>query len=212
MILLKTLLQEIIDGDGYLTKQKFASIIQSELQKEFTFPSKAEIEVLILRDMKKGEFGYIPRSKRDKYGHAMITARAKIYNSDLGVVYAMNYKNKTYHINICNTFKKVPDKELTNKFTMADDETLKRIPSKSLEPRDFNTKNELIIWMCNVKTVDNKILIPKKPGYAIYFDKYDTLKDLIADVKRVIDIDAGNDFNDINPTQPTPITPEFQKI
>lgn len=212
MIKLKILLQEIVDGDGYLTKQKFASVIKNELQKSFMYPSKAEIDILLVRDMKKGEFGYTPRSKRDKDGHALVASRAKIHNSDLGVVYEMSYKEKIYQINICNVFKKVPDEELTNKFTMADDETLKKIPSKSLEPRDFNIKNKLIIWLCNVKTDGGKILIPKKPGYAILFDNYDTLQDLIADVKRVIDKDAGNDFNDSIPTQPVPVEPRFQTV
>lgn len=212
IIKLKTLLQEVIDGDGYLTKQKFASVVQSELQKAFTFPSKAEITVLVMRDMKKGEFGYTPRSKRDKHNHALVSGRAKIYNSSLGVVYELIYKEKTYHVNICNVFKKVPDEELTNKFTMVDDETLKKIPSKSLEPKDFNVKNKLVIWDCSVKKDDGTILIPKKPGYAILFDEYDSLQSLIIDVKRVIDKDAGDDFNNNRPPQPTPVEPEFQTV
>ena len=212
MIKLRTLLQEIIDGDGYLTKQKFASIIQSELQKAFMFPSKAEIDVLVMRDMKKGEMGYTPRSKRDKHGAALVSGRAKIYNSDLGIVYELNYKEKIYHINICNVFKKVPDEELTNKFTMADDEMLKKIHSKSLEPNDFNIKNKLVICSCNVKRDNGRILIPKKPGYAILFDNYDTLQNLIADVKNVIDKDAGEDFNDSVPTDPVPTYPALQTV
>ena len=212
MIKLKSLLQEIIDGDGYLTKQKYASIIKSQLEKAFMYPSKAEVDILLVRDIKKGEFGYNPRSNRDKSGHMSIANRAKIYNSDLGVVYEMNYKEKTYQINICNVFKKVPDEELTNKFTMADDEALKQMPSKSLEPKDFNTKSKLIIWSCNVKRDDGKVLIPKKPGYAILFDKYDTLSSLIADVKSVIDKDAGEDFNDAIPTTPVPVEPQLQTV
>lgn len=212
MIKLKSLLQEIIDGDGYLTKQKYASIIKSQLEKAFMYPSKAEVDILLVRDIKKGEFGYNPQSKRDKSGHMSIANRAKIYNSDLGVVYEMNYKEKTYQINICNVFKKVPDEELTNKFTMVDDEALKQMPSKSLEPKDFNTKSKLIIWSCNVKREDGKVLIPKKPGYAILFDKYDTLSSLIADVKSVIDKDAGEDFNDAIPTTPVPVEPQLQTV
>jgi hypothetical protein len=210
MIKLKTLLQEVIDGDGYLTKQKYATIIQSELQKAFMYPSKAEIDIIKMMDTKKGEFGYTPRSKRDKHSHAMVANRAKIDNSNLGVVYEMEYKEKIYRINIWNTFKKVPDEELTNKFTMADDEMLKKIPSKSLEPKDFNIKNKLIIWQCSVTRDDGKILSPKNPGYAILFDKYDTLNNLIEDVKTVIDKDSGNDFNDSIPTEP--IEPELQRV
>jgi hypothetical protein len=176
------------------------------------FPSKAEIDVLVIRDIKKGEFGYTPRSKRDKAGHASIANRAKIYNSDLCVIYELFYKEKTYQVNICNLFKKVPDEELTNKFTMTDDETLKKIASKSLEPKDFNVKNKLVIWSCNVKRDDGKVLIPKKQGYAILFDNYDTLSSLIADVKRVIDKDAGEDFTDVAPPKPVPVEPEFQTI
>lgn len=211
-ILLKLILLEIIDGDGHLTKQKYASIVQSELQRAFTFPTKAEIEVIRMQDFKKGEFGYNPRSKRGKQDNLMLANRAKIYNSHLTVAYEMNYKEKTYHIIISNTFKKVPDEELTNKFTMADDESLKKIPSKSLEPKDFNVKNKLIIWNCRVMRSDGKILIPKKPGYAILFDNYDTLSSLITDVKRVIDKDAGDGFDDAQPIDPVPTSPEYQKI
>ncbi len=209
MIKLRDILNEVIDGQGYMTKEKFGSIILSQLQKEF--PKFAEIELVLVYNGQ--EFKYNKR-RGMRYNRDIqnLANRNQIYNSSLMAAYMIDYNNKEYEVRISNTFKKVPDEELTNKFTMADDETLKKIPFKSLEPKDLNNVSPLLIWNVRVVGEDEegkeKILIPKKPGYAILFDQYKTLNESIKDIKKVIEEDSG--FGETPLIPPIPSTPQFQ--
>lgn len=207
MIKLKTLLREAVEGHGYFTKEKYGSIILGELKK--AFPKFAEIELAGLYNGQ--EFKYEKRrGMRHNNSMKSLADRCAIHNSDLMAIYRIDYNDKEYETRIINTFKKVPESELTNKFTMADDEYLKKMPFKSLEPKDLNRKSPLMEWRCKVKrTEDDKVLIPKKQGYAILFDDYDTLQEVIDDVKKVIDKDSGFGGNDMGvPTGP--VLPSMQ--
>ena len=175
MIKLKNLITEIVDGRGYFSVEKFGSVILSELKKEF--PRFVEIELLSSIDTQ--------REKHKAY------FRSDTYNSDLMAIFSIDYNDNEYEVRILNTFKKVPDSELTNKFTMADDDFLRKMEYKSLEPKDLNNPNPLMLFRCKVKRYDDKILIPKKPGYAILFDDYRTLKETITDVRKAIEKDSG---------------------
>lgn len=50
-----------------------------------------------------------------------------------------------------------------------------------------------MVWKCRVKGEDEKVLIPKKEVSSVLFDEYRTLKEIVIDVKRVIDKDSGGD-------------------
>jgi hypothetical protein len=62
---------------------------------------------------------------------------------------------------------------------------------KSLDIKDLNRPSPLMIFKCRVVRDDDKVLIPKRTGYAILFDDYKTLKEVVTDVKRVIEKDSG---------------------
>lgn len=176
MIKLKSLIKEITDGRGYFTKEKFGDIVLSELRKEF--PRFVQIELLEAFDFQQD---------KDK-----VFRRSDTKNSDMMAIYYIECNDKEYEVRILNTFKKVPDEELTDRFTMADDDALRKMEYKSLEPKDLNRPSPLIIFKCRVKrNSDGKVLIPKKEGYAILFDEYKTLKETILDIKRVIEKDSG---------------------
>ena len=205
MIKLKLLLNEVVEGYGYMTKEKFGSVILAELK--HIFPSFVSIELLLVYNGQefKNEKRRGMRYNRDRKS---LADRSSIYNSDLMAAFLIEYDNKEYEVRITNTFKKVPDEELTNKFTMADDEYLKKMPFKSLEPKDLNQPSPLMLWKCRVKRDDDKVLIPKKQGYAILFDEYKTLKEVISDVKKVIQDDSGFGTNFQLP--PIPSTPAMK--
>jgi len=206
MIKLKSLISEIVDGRGYFTKEKFGSIVLAELQR--AFPGFAHIELVSVYDGQefKQEKRRGMRHNRDMKS---LSDRNAIYNSVLMGVYSIEYNDKEYEVRIVNTFKKVPDEELSNRFTMADDEYLKKMAFKSLEPKDLNKSSGLMRWQCNVKRDDKKVLIPKKTGYAILFDDYKTLKDAVDDVKKVIEKDSGFGGDSNKPTN-VPVTPNMQ--
>lgn len=181
-------INEVVDGHNYFTKEKFGTIILSELQKEF--PSFAIIKLIAVFNGQ--EFKHNKRREmRHNRDQKSLADRSAIYNSNLWAVFSIEYNDKEYEVRIVNTFKKVPDRELTDKFTMADDEFLKRMPFKSLEPKDLNVTSDLMVWKCSVKREDGTSLIPKKTGYAILFDEYKNLREIISDVKKVIDKDSG---------------------
>lgn len=187
-------INEAVEGKNYFTKEKFGTLILSELRK--IFPSFVTIELL-----KSINF----QEHKDRVFH-----RSTVHNSSLMSIYSIEYDNKEYEVRIHNTFKKVPDEQLSNKFTMTDDEYLKKMPFKSLEPKDLNRISNLMKWQCRVKRDDDKILIPKKPGYAILFDEYKTLNELISDVKKVIEEDSGFGKHPIIPDIPK--VPTYQTI
>ena len=193
MIELKQLLIEVADGRGHLTKEKFGSIVLSELQK--IFPGFAHIKLIDSLDF-----------QQDK---DPVFKRADVLNSTLMAIYLLEYNDYEYEVRIHNTFKKVPDAELTNKFTWADDDALRKMDYQSLEPKDLNHPNLLMAFKCRVKrTDDDKILIPKKEGYAILFDDYKTLNEAITDVKRVIEKDSG--FGGVDKKPELPVVPHMQ--
>jgi hypothetical protein len=188
-------LREIVDGDNYLTKQKYASIVLSQLQK-----SMASYEVDMLRAL--------------NYKEDQRLSRIKINNSSLGAWYNIDVNpNQSYTAIVTCQFKKVPDSELTNKFTMADDPHLLSMPSKSMEPKDFNIRNPLIQWGCKLtRNENNIILIPEPPPkYAVLFNYYSTLKDVIAAIQEAILKDGGSDVPYQSPT-PTPTTPSKKLV
>lgn len=183
---------EVVNGKNYFTKEKFGGIVLLELRKAFPRFSKIELEGVL-------DFQQHP----DK-----VFRRSNILNSTMMGIYIIEYNNNEYEARIQNIFKKVPDEELTDKFTWADDAALMKMDFKSLEPKDLNIKNPLMIFKCRVKRSDDKVLIPKKPGYAILFDDYKTLNEVISDIKRVIDNDSGFEGT---PTSPNvPIIPDMQ--
>ncbi len=204
MIKLKSLIREVVDGQNFLSKEKFGTIILSELKNEF--PAFAVIELVQVRNGQ--EFKHEKRrGMRHNRDMKSVSDRNAIYNSDLLAVLSIEYNNKEYDVRICNIFKKVPDTELTDKFTMADDEVLKKIPFKSLEPKDFNHPSNLMVWKCRVKGEDEKVLIPKKEVSSVLFDEYRTLKEIVIDVKRVIDRDSGGLDGDTFVIPPIPTSP-----
>mgnify|MGYP003403014178 FL=1 len=184
------ILSEIVIGDGYMTKGKFGSIVLSEVKKKF--PSYANIEI-------QKSFDYIKEKS---------FPRANINNSYLGVWVSIEVNDKSYICIIINKFKKVPDEELTNKFTMADDEFLRKMSISSLEPKDFNIVNKLSEWDYNLKTEDGKILIPKNPGYAVLFSHGKTLNECIVEIKKAIDKDGGFGESPVVPND-LPVEPAY---
>jgi len=190
MIKLKDLINEIVNGRGYFTKEKFSSVILSELKREF--PKFVNIELVKAMDM-----------QQDKH---KAFKRADIHNSDLMAIFSVEHNDNEYEVRILNVFKKVPDEELSNKFTMVDDDFLRKMDYKSLEPKDLNQPSPLMVWRARVVKSDEKVLIPKKPGYAILFDDYKTLKEAITDIKKVIDKDSGFG-GDVPVNTPDPVVP-----
>lgn len=188
-------LREIVDGDNYLTKQKYASIVNAQLQKNM--PSY-EIDVF----------------KAFNYKEDTRLTRIKINNSSLGAWYNIDVNpDQSYTTIITCQFKKVPDSELTNKFTMADDPHLINMPSKSMEPKDFNIRNPLIQWGCKLTRNENDIiLIPEPPPrYTILFNYYSTLQEVIAAIREAILKDGGSDMP-YQPPDPTPTTPSKKLV
>jgi len=210
MIKLKTLIKEVVEGKNYFTKEKFGTVILSELRKVFPGFVTIELEFVYNGQEFKQEKRRGMRYNRDRKS---LADRNAIYNSSLLAVYSIEHDNKEYEVRIVNTFKKVPDEQLTDKFTMADDEYLKKMPFKSLEPKDLNHPSPLMKWQCSVERDnddgdDKKVLIPKKQGYAILFDEYKTLNEVIIDVKKVIEGDSG--FGDNLQLPPIPSIPRMQ--
>lgn len=176
MIKLKLLINEITSGRGYFTKEKFGGIILSELRREFP----GFVRVILLKAMD------LQQEKHEAF------YRSDIHNSDLMAIFSIEYNDKEYEVRIVNTFKKVPDEQLTDKFTMVDDDALRKMEYSSLEPKDLNRPSPLMKFRCRVKREnDDKILIPKKEGHVILFDEYKTLKEVVLDVKKVIEKDSG---------------------
>ena len=208
MIKLKSLIHEVVDGQNFLTKEKFGTIILSQLRREF--PAFAAIELVQVRNGQ--EFKYEKRrGMRHNRDMKALSDRNAIYNSNLLAVLSIEYNDKEYETRIWNLFKKVPDRELTNKFTGVDEPYLKQMPPKSLEPKDLNVTSDLMVWKCCVKGEDEKVLIPKKQGYAILFDDYRNLREVIEDIKKVIDKDAGFD-GDTFVIPPIPTAPNKNPV
>lgn len=153
MIKLKSLIHEVVDGQNFLTKEKFGTIILSQLRREF--PAFAAIELVQVRNGQ--EFKYEKRrGMRHNIDMKSLSDRNAIYNSDLLAVLSIEYNDKEYETRIWNLFKKVPDRELTDKFTGVDEPYLKQMPPKSLEPKDLNVTSDLMVWKCCVKGEDEK--------------------------------------------------------
>lgn len=123
MIKLKSLIREVVDGQNFLSKEKFGIIILSELKKEF--PAFAAIELVQVHNGQEFEHEK-RRGMRHNRDMKSLSDRNAIYNSDLLAVLSIEYNDKEYDVRIWNKFKKVPDTALTDKFTGADDEVLKK--------------------------------------------------------------------------------------
>jgi hypothetical protein len=188
MIKLKDLLNEIVDGQGYMTAEKFGSICLNQLVRSFP---EYEVDLFDVADFIKDQKKFnMPK-------------RVLIHNSSLRARFHIETNDKLYFVNIVNEFDKVPESELTNKFTMADDDYLINMPSKSLEPKDLNTPNKLMRFRCTLILQDrsgNKLstLIPANNVSSVLFTDYRTLNDLIQDVKNKINDDRFNDFGKLD--------------
>jgi hypothetical protein len=188
MIKLKDLIREITDGQGYMTAEKFGSICLNQLTR--TFP-EYEVDLFDVADFIKDQVKY------------KMPKRVSIHNSSLRARFHIETNDKLYFVNIVNEFDKVPERELSNKFTMADDDYLMSMPSVSLEPKDLNTPNELMRFRCSMVLQDREgntlnTLIPDHKTSSVYFTDYKTLNELILDVKTKIDEDKFNDLGKLD--------------
>lgn len=188
MIKLKDLIREITDGQGYMTAEKFGSICLNQLTR--TFP-EYEVDLFDVADFIKDQVKY------------KMPKRVSIHNSSLRARFHIETNDKLYFVNIVNEFDKVPERELSNKFTMADDDYLMSMPSVSLEPKDLNTPNELMRFRCSMVLQDRdgntlNTLIPDQKTSSVYFTDYKTLNELILDVKTKIDEDKFNDLGKLD--------------
>lgn len=188
MIKLKDLLMEIVDGQGYMTDEKFGSICLSQLIRVFP---EYEVDLFDVADFIKDQ---------KKFNMPKHVLR---HNSSLRARFHIETNDKLYFVNIVNEFDKVPESELTDKFTMVDDDYLISMPSKSLEPKDLNTLNKLMKFRCTMVLQDRSgktllKLIPEKNVSSILFTDYNTLNQLIQDVKTKIDDDRFNDLEKLD--------------
>jgi len=191
MIKLKDLLSEIVDGQGYMTAEKFGSICLNQLVRSFP---EYEVDLFDVAD-------FIKDQKKFNMPQRVLT-----HNSSLRARFHIETNDKLYFVNIVNEFDKVPEHELTNKFTMADDDYLINMPSKSLEPKDLNTPNKLMRFRCTMILQDrsgNKLstLIPEKNISSVLFVDYRTLNELIQDIKNKIDDDRFNDLGKLDESE-----------
>jgi len=188
MIKLKDLLKEIVVGQGYMTDEKFGSICLNQLKRAFP---EYEVDLFDVADFIKNQ------TKHD------MSKRISIRNSSLRARFHIETNDKLYFVNIVNEFDKVPESELSNKFTMADDNYLINMTSNSLEPKDLNTPNKLMRFRCIMVLQDRNgktllTLIPEKNVSSILFTDYNTLNQLIQDVKTKIDDDRFNDLGKLD--------------
>lgn len=190
MIKLSSILYEVVQGQGHMTANKFASICLQQLKNSID----GEITLYDSADLVK---------EKDKYN---MPSRVLRLNSSLRCRFHIETNNKMYFLNIVNEFKKVPDEELTDKFTMRDDDYLINMPSVSLEPKDLNIQNKLMTFGCSLIQQDDegntiRQLIPEKEQYAVYFKQYMTISSLIKDVRETINDDRFNDLGKLNESE-----------
>lgn len=200
MIKLRDILNEVVSGNGYMTADKFGSICLNQFKRVFPL---YEVDLFDVSDFIKDRVKY------------KMPSRVMVHNSSLRVrLHIETEDGRIYFVNIVNEFDKVHDDELTNKFTVVDDNYLMGMPSNSLEARDFNIPNKLMKFRCTMVLQDEEgdtllTLIPEKKVSSVLFTAYGTLNQLIVDVKSKIEDDRFNDIGKLDETGHDEIEGEF---